>query len=88
MAYVITEPCQESKDCSCVEVCPVDCIHPKPDEDGHEAADQLYIDPDTCIDCDACVDPCPVDAIYPESDVPEDQQKYIKINADHYAGGS
>ena len=27
MTYVITEPCIDVKDKSCVEVCPVDCIH-------------------------------------------------------------
>ena len=32
MAYVIAEPCIGTKDNSCVEVCPVDCIHPTPDE--------------------------------------------------------
>ena len=38
MAYVITEPCIGTKDNSCVEVCPVDCIHPTPDEADYEAA--------------------------------------------------
>jgi ferredoxin len=28
VAYVINEPCIGVKDNSCVEVCPVDCIHP------------------------------------------------------------
>jgi len=70
MAYVISEPCSGAKDTSCVEVCPVDCIHPTPDEPGFDAADQLYIDPDECIDCDACVEACPVDAIAPEDMVP------------------
>jgi NAD-dependent dihydropyrimidine dehydrogenase PreA subunit len=27
MTYVITEPCIGTKDQSCVEVCPVDCIY-------------------------------------------------------------
>jgi Na+-translocating ferredoxin:NAD+ oxidoreductase RNF subunit RnfB len=35
MAYVITPAC--TKDELCVEACPVDCIHPKKDEDGFEA---------------------------------------------------
>ncbi|HEY4640721.1 MAG TPA: ferredoxin, partial [Thermoanaerobaculia bacterium] len=26
MAYVIAEPCVNTKDTACVEVCPVDCI--------------------------------------------------------------
>ena len=28
MAYYITETCIDVKDKACVEVCPVDCIHP------------------------------------------------------------
>ena len=84
MAYVINEPCIGTKDTSCVEVCPVDCIHPTPDEEGFDAHDQLYIDPDECIDCDACVEACPVDAITPEDQVPPEWQKYIQINADFY----
>ena len=55
MAYVINEPCIGTKDTSCVEVCPVDCIHPTAEEPGFEVADQLYIDPED-IDCDACVE--------------------------------
>ena len=46
MAYVIAEPCIGEKDNSCVEVCPVDCIHPTPDEPDYDAAKQLFIDPD------------------------------------------
>ena len=34
MAYVIAEPCIGTKDTACVDACPVDCIHPKKDEDG------------------------------------------------------
>ena len=32
MAYVITQPCIGTKDASCVEVCPVDCIIVDPDQ--------------------------------------------------------
>ncbi|HTD48694.1 MAG TPA: ferredoxin, partial [bacterium] len=49
MTYTITEPCINVKDRSCVDVCPVDCIHPKADEDKGEV--MLYIHPDECIDC-------------------------------------
>src|SRR3954454_22593977 len=62
MAYVIAEPCIGTKDNSCVEICPVDCIHPTPDEPDYESVEMLYIDPDECIDCDACVEACPVAA--------------------------
>ena len=85
MTYVINEPCIGTKDASCVEVCPVDCIHPTPDEADFDAHDQLYIDPSECIDCDACVEACPVDAITPEDLVPPEWQGYVAINAAYYA---
>ncbi|MCW3009140.1 MAG: 4Fe-4S dicluster protein [Solirubrobacterales bacterium] len=84
MAYVINAPCIGTKDTSCVEVCPVDCIHPAPDEPGFAEHEQLYIDPEECIDCDACVEACPVDAITPEDMVPTEWQQYIAINAAYY----
>jgi len=34
------------------------------------AAEMLYIDPDTCIDCGLCVDECQVTAIFPQEDLP------------------
>jgi len=84
LAYVIAEPCIGQKDNSCVEVCPVDCIHPTPDEPGYDAAQQLFIDPDECIDCGLCEPECPVDAIFMEDEVPEQWKNFIKINADFY----
>ena len=80
MAYIIAEPCVDVKDKSCVDVCPVDCIHPK---DG-EGVNMLYIDPDECIDCGACEPECPVEAIFAEEDTPEEWHKYIEINADYF----
>ena len=64
MAYIITEPCIGTKDSACVDVCPVDCIHPRKDEATFEAAEKLFIHPDECIDCGACVPACPVEAIF------------------------
>ena len=84
MAHIIAEPCIGTKDTACVEVCPVDCIHPTSDEDANATADQLFIDPDTCIDCGLCIDECPVQAIFPEEDLPDEWKKYIKINEDWY----
>ena len=84
MTYVICEPCIGVKDQSCVEACPVDCIHPHSGEAGFDDEPQLYIDPDTCIDCGACEPVCPVTAIFAESDVPSQWQDYIQKNADHY----
>jgi len=85
MAYVITEACIGEKDNSCVEVCPVDCIHPTSDEPGYEEAEHLHIDPVECIDCDACVEACPVDAIFPEDQVPAELTSYVAKNADFFA---
>jgi ferredoxin len=85
MAYVIAEPCIGTKDNSCVEVCPVDCIHPTPDEPDYDGVEMLYIDPEECIDCDACVEACPVDACFAEDQLPDEWQQYTKLNADYYA---
>jgi ferredoxin len=84
MAYVITEPCIGTKDASCVDVCPVDCIHPRKDETDFDTAAQLYIDPEECIDCGACEPECPVNAIFPQDDVPTEWESYTKINADYF----
>ena len=72
MTYVITEPCIGVKDQSCVEVCPVDCIHPHQGDPGGDAPPQLYINPDECSDCGACEPVCPVSAIFPEDAVPDE----------------
>ncbi len=64
MAYVIAEPCINTKDTACVDACPVDCIHPKKDSDKFGTEEMLYIDPVECIDCGACVPVCPVSAIF------------------------
>ena len=82
MAYVITDTC--TKDELCVEACPTDCIHPKKDEEGFEAAPQLYVDPEGCIDCGACVPVCPVSAIFALDDLPEKWANFTKINSDYF----
>ena len=75
LAYIICEPCVDVKDTACVVVCPVDCIHTV------EGENQLYIDPNVCIDCAACVDECPVEAIFEQSEVPSQWESYIDINS-------
>ncbi len=75
MTYTITEPCIGVKDASCVEVCPVDCIHSDDD------APQYYINPDECIDCGACEPECPVNAIFHDSAVPAEWEEYTPLNA-------
>lgn len=86
MPYVITQPCIGQRDASCIEVCPVDCIHPAPGEAAYDRSEQLYINPDECIDCGACEPACPVNAIYEEAAVPAQWKHFIKINADFYCG--
>ena len=86
MTYVICEPCVDVKDTACVDVCPVDCIHPTPDnEEFFEEEVQLYIDPEECIDCGVCEPECPVEAIYAEDDVPEEWESFVATNADFFA---
>ncbi len=73
MTYIIAEPCIDIKDLSCVDVCPVDCIH--------EFERILIIDPEECIDCGACEPECPVEAIFPEDALPEKWEPFTRINA-------
>jgi ferredoxin len=71
MTFVITEPCLSAKDASCVEVCPVDCIHD---------VDALFvIDPEECIDCGACVAECPVQAIYADQELPTGMRRFAEL---------
>jgi uncharacterized protein GlcG (DUF336 family)/NAD-dependent dihydropyrimidine dehydrogenase PreA subunit len=73
MPYVITDLC--TKDGSCVEVCPVACIHTTPD------AAQFYIDPLICIECEQCEIVCPVDAIFLDTKIPDERRPSIDVNA-------
>lgn len=79
MAFVITQPCEGVKDASCVDVCPVDCIH------TDAAAPMYYINPDDCIDCAYCVAVCPVSAIFDEFTVPPNMREYVRINRLYYS---
>jgi len=49
---------------------------------GSRGEDQLYIEPDECIDCGACVPECPVTAIFTEEEVPPNWESYIAKNRD------
>ncbi|MFJ1675284.1 FAD-dependent oxidoreductase [Streptomyces sp. NPDC088251] len=84
MTYAITQTC--CSDATCVAVCPVNCIHPTPQEQAFGSTEMLYIDPATCIDCGACADACPVDAIFPVDSLPDAQKNYAAVNAAHFAG--
>ena len=74
MTHVVTESCIKCKYTDCVDVCPVDCFK--------EGRNMLVIDPDECIDCAVCIPECPVNAIYADVDLPQDQLKFVEINAE------
>jgi NAD-dependent dihydropyrimidine dehydrogenase PreA subunit len=78
MTFVITEPCLNVKDASCVNVCPVDCIH------TNDEQEMYFINPDDCIDCAYCVDVCPVTAIFDEFTLPANWRPYIQKNREFF----
>lgn len=79
MTFVIASACIDVKDQSCIEVCPVDCIHV-------DVEDRMcYIHPIDCINCSVCVEACPVAAIYDEKDLSPEDAVFQKINADWFS---
>ena len=74
MAYVVTQPCFGCKYTDCVVVCPC--------ESFREGEQMLFIDPESCVDCDACVPECPVEAIFYEENVPSQWHEFIQLNAE------
>lgn len=85
MPHVITQSC--CSDGSCVFACPVNCIHPTPDEPDFLTAEMLHIDPRACVDCGACVDACPVEAIVPDSKLSAKQLPFLELNAAYFPKG-
>ncbi|KAA8889438.1 4Fe-4S dicluster domain-containing protein [Nocardia colli] len=82
MPYVVTQSC--CNDASCVYACPVNCIHPTPDEPDFQRAEMLYIDPVACMDCGACAEACPTGAIVPHTKLAADERIFVDLNADFY----
>lgn len=78
MTYIVAEPCVGVKDGACIDVCPVDCIYTR------EEDDMMYINPDECIDCAACEPVCPVTAIFVEDEVPDKWSKFTPMNYDYF----
>jgi NAD-dependent dihydropyrimidine dehydrogenase PreA subunit len=78
MTYVITLPCVDLKDKTCIDECPVDCIY--------EGERMLYIHPDECVDCGACEPVCPVDAIFYEDDLCEADGPFADVTKVLFAG--
>ena len=82
MVHIIGQGC--CKDASCVSVCPVDCIRPRPGDPEFSTVDQLYIDPAACIDCGACIDACPVSAIGADPGTVPHFEEFERVNARHF----
>ncbi len=81
MAWVITRLCRDCLDLSCVTVCPVDCIYEYTGEDRATFPNQLYIDPEECINCGVCEPECPWEAIFEDEQVPDVFREDIELNA-------
>ena len=81
MAWVITRLCRDCIDESCVKVCPVDCIYEYTGDDREAFPNQLYIDPDECINCSVCEPECPWEAIFEDSAVPDLFKEDTELNA-------
>jgi ferredoxin len=80
MPWTITRLCRDCVDTGCVSVCPVDCIYEYVGPDKVKFPNQLYIDPDECIDCGACEPECPWQAIFEEPAVPDVLKDDIALN--------
>jgi NAD-dependent dihydropyrimidine dehydrogenase PreA subunit len=61
MSHIIGNRCVGVKDTGCIKACPVDCIY--------ETLEQMFINPDECIDCGICISACPVEAIWDSEDM-------------------
>src|SRR5882757_2183568 len=80
MPWTITRLCIDCVDTGCVSVCPVDCIYEYVGPDKEKFPNQLYINPDECIDCGACEPECPWQAIFEEPAVPDVFKDDIPLN--------
>ena len=81
MTWVITRLCRDCVDQSCVPVCPVDCIYEYTGSDRDAFPNQLYIDPEECINCGVCEPECPWQAIFEDERVPSLFGSDIELNA-------
>ena len=53
--------CNHCTDAPCVEICPVECLHIRPDG-------IVDFNSDRCIGCKSCMQACPYDALYIDPD--------------------
>jgi len=82
MPYVVTDACV--KDFVCVSECAVGAIAPMAGDAAAGTATQVYIDPDTCIDCGNCATLCEQSAIYAVDDLPADKAHFAEKNQAYF----
>ncbi len=80
MAYIITRLCVDCKDTACADVCPVECIYEYKGDDSGSWPNQLYVNPDECIDCTNCEPACPWKAVFEEDETPDVFADDIELN--------
>lgn len=73
MTFVVTERCIGTKDQSCMDVCPVDCIY--------DVGQMVVIHPDECIECGACEPACPAEAIVADDALAGEDVGLAEVNA-------
>ena len=78
MSFIIGSKCIGVKDKGCIEACPVDCIE--------EGLEQMFINPDDCINCGACIPACPVEAIWEDEDmaIQMGEEQSVHANYKHF----
>ena len=75
MSYIIGNKCIDIKDRGCIDACPVDCIY--------EGLQQMFINPDECIDCGACIPACPVEAIWDSEAIAVQMGEQAAVHANY-----
>jgi len=79
MPYVVTDAC--IKDFRCVDECATGAIAPGVYDAKAAEVSQVFIDPDTCIDCGVCATVCETNAIYSSDELPADKAEFSEKNA-------
>lgn len=82
--YVIAEPCTSRKDTNCLDVCPVDAIHPNRKSPDFKTADKLHINAKTCIGCGSCFRVCGAKAIFSREELPAPYEPYALENLQYF----
>jgi ferredoxin len=81
MPFVISRLCRDCLDLTCVEPCPVDCIVAKKPDADLDVPNQLFIDPEECIDCGICEGECGWEAIFSHTELPDAFADDVATNA-------